>query len=155
MVFPAGAQRPLPPEVYAAAPEFAADFQEAVAVLSTSRKASAALARRCLQYLLTHAGKATKRDLAAQIDEVLAQLPSELALNLDAIRQVGNFAAHPIKSTNSGAIADVEEGEAEWLLDVLEELADYYYVGPAQAASKRAALNQKLSQLGKPPLKKP
>jgi hypothetical protein len=39
--------------------------------------------------------------------------------------------------------------------DVLEELFDYYYVAPAQAAAKRAALNQKLTALGKPPLKTP
>lgn len=155
MVFPVGAQRPLAPEVIVAAPDFAADFQEAVAVLPTSRKASAALARRCLQFILVHAGKATKRDLADQIVEVLPTLPAELALNVDAIRQVGNYAAHPMKSTNSSAVVDVEDGEAEWLLDVLEELADHFYVAPAQAASKRTALNQKLAALGKPPLKKP
>jgi hypothetical protein len=33
---------------------------------------------------------------------------------LDAIRTIGNFAAHPIKSTSSGEIVDVEPGEAEW-----------------------------------------
>ena len=155
LVFPAGSQRPLPAEVHASAPEFAQDFAEAVAVLPMSRKACAALARRCLQNILTHGGKAKKRDLADQIAEILPTLPLELAFNVDAIRQVGNFAAHPIKSTNSGAIADVEDNEAEWILDVLEELADYYYVAPAQAAKKRDALNTKLAGLGKPPLKTP
>jgi hypothetical protein len=155
MLYPSGSQRPLPAEVRSAAPDFAADFGEAVAVLPASRKASAALARRCLQLVLVSAGGAQKRDLADQIGEVLPTLPSELALNVDAIRHVGNFAAHPMKSANSGAIADVEDGEAEWLLDVLEELADFYYVAPMQAASKRQALNQKLAGLGKPPLKSP
>lgn len=143
------------PEVSAAASSLAADFAEAEAVLVSSRKASAALSRRCLQFILTTAAKVTKRDLADQIDEVLPSLPPQLADNVDAIRHVGNFAAHPMKSTNSGEIVDVEEGEAEWLLDVMEELCDFYYVAPARATAKRTALNQKLADLGKPPLKKP
>ena len=84
---------------------------------------------------------------------MLPTLPSDLAANVDAVRHVGNFAAHPMKSQHTGDIVDVEEGEAEWLLDVLEGLFDFYYVAPAQAASKRAALNAKLASLGKPPLK--
>jgi len=97
------------------------------------------------------------QDLRKEIDEVLAskQLPTYVAENIDAIRQVGNFAAHPIKATNSGAIVEVEPGEAEWSLDVLEELFDHYFVGPAQAQKKRDALNAKLAESRKPPLKTP
>jgi hypothetical protein len=50
-------------------------------------------------------------------------------MNIDAIRNVGNFAAHPLKSTNTGLILDVEPSEAEWPLD------------------------KKLSEAGKPPMK--
>jgi hypothetical protein len=66
---------------------------------------------------------------------------------------VGNFAAHPMKSKNSGEIVDVEDNEAEWLLEVLEELFEHYYVAPARAAGRRSALNQKLADAGKPGLK--
>jgi hypothetical protein len=155
MIYPSGAGRPIAPEVLQAAPEVATDFAEAVAVLPTSRKASAALSRRCLQLVLTSAGEARTKDLSTQIDEVLSTLPRQIAENVDAIRHVGNFAAHPLKSTNSGAIVDVEDGEAEWLLDVLEEVFDFYYVAPAKAAAKRSALNAKLAEMGKPQLKKP
>ena len=124
-----------------------------MSVFPKSKKASAALARRCLQFTLTTKGGAKSKDLASQIDEVIGSLPSVLADNVDAIRQVGNFAAHPIKSTSSGEIVDVEEGEAEWLLDVLEDLFEHFYVAPARAASRRDALNQKLSDAGKPSLK--
>ncbi|WP_369407549.1 DUF4145 domain-containing protein [Rhodothermus marinus] len=82
-------------------------------------------------------------------------MASQLAANLDAIRQVGNFAAHPTKSTSTGEIVEVEAEEAEWLLDVLEELFQYYYVQPARAKARREALNKKLRDLGKPPLKTP
>ncbi len=80
-------------------------------------------------------------------------LPSDLAEDVDAIRNVGNFAAHPLKSTNTGLILDVEPGEAEWLLNVLEGLFDFYFVRPARRAEKIAALNQKLADAGKPPMK--
>jgi hypothetical protein len=143
----------VPTEVEAENANLAVDFREAVSVCAKSRKASAALSRRCLQQILTTKGGATKRDLAEQIDEVLPLLPTGLAANVDAIRHVGNFAAHPLKSRSSGEIVDVEHGEAEWLLDVLEELFDFFYVAPAKSAIKRDALNKKLAALGKPPLK--
>jgi hypothetical protein len=152
-LWPDAVTRPVPPEVESDAPGLANDFREAVSVLPRSKKASAALSRRCLQFVLLNKGGVTEKDLAKQIDQVLPSLPSSLAANVDAIRHVGNFAAHPLKSHSSGEIVDVEEGEAEWLLDVLEELFDFYYVAPAQATAKRAALNAKLAGLGKPPLK--
>lgn len=149
------ADRTVPKEVEAEAPDIAEDFKEAASVLPKSRKASAALARRCLQSVLTTKGGAKKKNLAEQIDEVIGGLPSSLGDNVDAVRQIGNFAAHPIKSTSTGEIVEIEENEADWLLDVLEELFDFYYVGPARAASKRDALNQKLADAGKPQLKAP
>jgi hypothetical protein len=129
------------------------DYVEAADVLPISSKASAALSRRCLQTVLTEAGKAKSKDLSKQIDEVLPSLPSHLAGSVDAIRAVGNFAAHPIKSKSSGAIVEVEPGEAEWNLDVLDGLFDFYYVQPVKTKQKKDALNKKLKEAGKKPLK--
>ncbi len=131
------------------------DYEEAVAVLSKSKQASAALSRRCLQQVLVEKGGAKLKDLTTQIDEVLPKLPHYLADNVDAVRQVGNFAAHPLKSKSTGEIVKVEQGEAEWLSEVLAELFEFYYVAPAAALAKREALNQKLQDLGKPPIKSP
>ena len=130
------------------------DFDESCKVLGDSPKASAALSRRCVQALLRAQGY-THHDLAKAIDAVLVAkaLPSALADNLDAIRNIGNFAAHPMKDTNSGAILPVEPHEAEWNLDVLEGLFDYYYVQPAKDKLRRTALNAKLETAGKPALK--
>jgi len=50
-------------------------------------------------------------------------------------------------------IVDVEDGEAEWNLDVLDLLFDFYFVQPAISAKRKAALNQKLKDAGKPELK--
>lgn len=149
---PRGNSRPVPPEVDE---RYAADFREASLVLADSPKASAALSRRCLQDVLREKAGVKHSNLNNEIDEVLKKgsLPSWLADNLDAVRVVGNFAAHPIKSTSTGVVVDVEPGEAEWLLDLLEQLFDFYFVQPAIAQSKRDALNQKLADAGKKPLK--
>lgn len=131
------------------------EFDEAASVLDLSPKSSAALSRRCLQRLLREHLKIKKKDLSQEIDELLntGNLPSYLASAVDAVRNIGNFAAHPLKYTSTGEIVDVESGEAEWTLDVLEMLFDFYFIQPKGAEAKKDALNQKLTSLGKPPMK--
>jgi hypothetical protein len=150
--YPRNSLRPIATEV---GDPYRQDFKEACAVLGDSPKASAAISRRCLQLLLRDEAKTSAKDLADQIQEVIESkaLPSHLAQSVDAVRQVGNFAAHPLKSKDTGLIVEVEAGEAEWLLDSLEGLFDFYIVQPAIIARKRAALNKKLEALGKPGLK--
>ena len=131
------------------------DYHEACVVLSDSPKASAALSRRCLQNLLRLAAGVKPGNLSEEIQQVLDsnKLPSSIAESIDAVRHIGNFAAHPMKSMSTGEIVDVEPHEAEWNLDVLESLFDFYYVLPAKAKAKKEALNKKLDQAGKPPMK--
>lgn len=150
---PKGTNRPpCPPEVPS---DIAEDYNEACSVLFDSAKASAALSRRCLQNLLRdpNAGNVKHGVLASEIDEVLPKLPSYLAQMIDAIRNVGNIAAHPISSQTTGEILPVESHEAAWNLDVLEALFDFYYVQPAIIAKKRDALNAKLADSGSRPMK--
>ncbi len=134
---------------------FASDYNEACLILTLSPKASAALSRRCLQNILREKAGVKKGNLANEIQEVIdgKTLPSHLSESIDAIRNIGNFAAHPLKSTSTGEVVDVEVGEAEWLLDVIEALFDFYFVQPAILKVKREALNKKLSEIGKPPMK--
>lgn len=152
-VRPRGTARPpVPPEV---PHEIAEDYKEACLVLDDSPKASAALSRRCLQHLLRDTAKVKHGNLANEIDEVLKSnaLPSHLADSVDAIRNIGNFSAHPLKSTASNQILAVEPHEAEWNLDVLEGLFDFYYVQPGVTAKRKAALDAKLASAGKPKTK--
>jgi hypothetical protein len=152
IVYPKATSRPISADV----PEpFSSDFKEASVVLSDSPKASAAISRRCVQHILREKAGVKKADLSKEIDEVLAtkQLPSHLAEAIDSIRNIGNFAAHPLKSTNTGEVMDVEPGEAEWLLEILEGLFDFYFIQPAILKKKRDALNAKLAEAGKPAMK--
>lgn len=153
LVRPKGATRPpCPTEV---PPNFAGDYLEGCLVLSDSPKAAAALGRRCLQNLLREVAKVKPGNLADEIQQVIdgGTLPSDLNDSIDAVRNIGNFAAHPMKSKQSGEILDVELGEAEWTLDVLESLFDFYFVRPAQLQKRKDALNQKLIAAGKPAMK--
>ncbi len=152
-IIPKGVSRiPLPPEVNDL--QTINDYKEACLVLSDSAKASAALSRRCLQHILREKAGIKKSDLSTEIQEVIDsnKLPSDLSDNLDYIRNIGNFAAHPNKSANSGEIIDVEPGEADWNLTIIEELMDFYFVRPARAAKKKTELNVKLKEAGKPEL---
>ena len=151
--YPKGVSRaPLGPEVPA---EFANDYCEACLTLPDSAKASAALSRRCLQHLLREKAEVKHGNLADEIQQALdsGKLPSHLADSLDAVRNIGNFAAHPIKSKASGEILAVEPGEAEWNLDVLESLFDFYFTQAFLLKKKREALNAKLKDAGKPGMK--
>jgi hypothetical protein len=153
LVRPKGAVRP--PLSGDVPNDFAADYKEAVLVFGDSPKASAALSRRCLQHLIRQKIGISERDLATEIQKLIdsKNLPSHLAEAIDGVRNIGNFAAHPIKSTSTGEIVDVEPGEAEWLLDTLEGMFDFYFVAPAVLKRKQDALNKKLADAGKPPMK--
>jgi uncharacterized protein DUF4145 len=129
------------------------DYEEAALVLADSEKASAALSRRCLQALLRDVAGMNQKNLSQQIDAALPTLPGYLQPELDAVRNIGNFAAHPIKSSATGEIIDVEPGEAEWNLEVLEQLFDFYFVRPKIAQKKRDDLNKKLADANKPLMK--
>jgi hypothetical protein len=152
IVRPKFKSRPLSDQV---PPEYRQDFLDAAKVLSISPKASAAMSRRCLQYLLENHADVKHGNLSDEIQEVIDrdELPSDLESEIDGIRAIGNFAAHPIKDTDSGAIVDVEEGEAEWNLDVLEDLFDHYFIKGAKRKKRIEAANKKLEDAGKPPLK--
>ena len=135
--------------------DLADDYREASLVLADSPKASAALSRRCLQSLLRKQVGVKKADLAKEIEEVIASgiLPSYLSEAIDVVRIIGNFAAHPIKATSTGEILPVELGEAEWILDVLDGLFDFYYVQPSILSARKVALDAKLASANKPKLK--
>ena len=153
LVMPKGTSRPpIPTEVPA---KFADDYREACLVLDDSPKASAALSRRCLQHVIREKSGIIKKSLDQEITDLLATntLPSYLSEELDAVRNLGNMAAHPMKNNATGEIVDVEPHEAEWTLTIIEALFDFYFVQPAVMQKKKDALNAKLASAGKPSLK--
>jgi hypothetical protein len=127
-------------------------YNEASVIANESPRAAGALLRRALQQLIHNRAGIKRRDLNSEINELAesGKLPSYISDILDSVRVVGNFAAHPIKSTTSGCIIDVEIGEVELCFDVLDALFDFYYVQPTRIAAQKEAINKKLQDAGKP-----
>jgi len=142
----------VPPEV----PEkYAGDFREAVLVIDLSPTASAALSRRILQNILRDEFKIQARDLYQEIGAFIAQpnIPPQLTDAVDAIRKIGNLAAHPLKNKNTGEVVPVEPDEAEWLIEVLKQLFEFKFTEPLIRQERQDKLDAKLRDLNKPPMK--
>lgn len=135
--------------------ELANDYNEAVKVLPISPKSSAALTRRILQTIFRDYYSIKERTLDSEINKFISlpDIPSHLSDAVDAVRTIGNIAAHPSKDKNTGLIVDVEPGEAEWLIEVIETLFDFTFIQPRKLEERRNDLNKKLESLGKPKLK--
>ena len=135
-------RQPIPPEV---PPEYTEDYREACEVLAESPKASAALSRRCLQLILHEKAGVNENNLKREIDKVIStgNLTAEIADSLHTLREIGNFAAHPQHHQVTGEIVPVEPGEAEWCLEVIEMLFDFYFVRPADIKKRRKEWEQK------------
>jgi len=131
------------------------DYLEAKSVVDISPKASAAISRRLLQNLLRDQMGIKNANLSKQIEGFLdlKDVPSYLSRSIDAVRNVGNFAAHPNKETSTGEIVEVEPGEADWLLEVLMSMFDFLFIQPKRIEIRRNELNEKLRSMGKPEMK--
>ena len=152
LAYPKSIQRNLPPPEVPE--EFTKDYLEAALIVRDSPKASAALSRRLLQHLLREKAGADQRNLFDAIQHVVDQgnLPSHIAESLHTLRELGNFAAHPNKSTNTAEVIEVEHGEAEWCLDVIDALYDHYFVSPAKTQRAKDAMNDKRNEAGLQPI---
>ena len=148
LVYPKFPRRP--PVDDAVPISFKVDYLEACDVLEISAKASAALSRRVLQGILNEQGF-TGRNLKTQIDRAIDEtepqrvLPSRIRITMDAVRKFGNFAAHPITDQTTLQVIEVETGEAEWCLQIIEDLFEHYYIGPAESAKRLLELERKIS----------
>lgn len=121
-------------------------YEEAGLLLDLSPNASAALSRRCLQIILREKAGVNHSDLFREIGQVTnsGNLQTDLSNQLDNIRHLGNFAAHPNKDA-AGFIIDVKMEEAQYSLEVVGELFEFYYLRPVRIAAATAQINQKVS----------
>ncbi len=129
--------------------QYASIYKEACLVLPFSPQAAAALGRKCLQLILQDKADIKPSNLSKEIDELAANktMPPSLIESIVEIKNLGNFKIYPSKSLSTGEVVDATPEEAEWVLDVLESLFDFYFVQPAKIMAKREALNKKLSDL--------
>lgn len=103
-----------------------ADYREAVLIKDLSPKASATLSRRCLQGMIRDAWHVKPARLVDEIKAIEGQIESSVWSAIDAIRNIGNIGAHMENDIN--VIVDVEPGEADMLIGLLELLIQEWYV---------------------------
>jgi hypothetical protein len=135
---------------------FRTDYQEAAAILDMSHRMSAVLARKILGDLLKRYAGQTQNSLTAQIDGFTGQPghPARLTQNLHHFREVGDFAAHTQETSEpEPAVIDVSREEAEWTLDHVDRLFEYFIVQPAKDEAIKASMDEKIKQAGRRPLR--
>ena len=136
---------------------FKSDYVEACQVLLISSRSSATLSRRIVEAMLREQGY-SDNTLFDKIEAVRNEgdpnkkLPTVLLKFIDAVRQFGNFAAHQKTNLETFQIIEVEPGEAELCLEIVEGLFEHYYVRPAIDAKNLETVNERMQQLGRDPL---
>ncbi len=103
-----------------------ADYNEACLIRDLSPKASATLARRCLQGMIRNFWRIKEDRLINEIDAIKNKVDPTTWKAIDAVRQIGNIGAHMEKDID--LIIDVEPDEAKLLIVLIETLINDWYV---------------------------
>lgn len=122
-LLPESAAKPQPSYINKAVVQ---DYVEACRIKSLSPKASAALARRCLQGMIRDFHGIKKGTLFLEIDALKGKIPNAEWKAIDALRSIGNIGAHMEKDVN--LIIDIDSGEADKLIAFIEYLFRQWYV---------------------------
>jgi Domain of unknown function (DUF4145) len=122
------------------------DYAEACRIVNLSPKASAALARRCLQGVIRDFCGIVRDTLDAEIRALQAALDEDKAPqgvtpeSIEAIDHVRKIGAHMEKDIN--LIIDIEEDEADELIGLIELLFDEWYIARNSRAQRLAKIKQ-------------
>lgn len=102
------------------------DYGEACAIRKQSPRASATLARRCLQGVLRDFWKVKPGRLVEQIDQIKEKIDPLTWQAIDAVRKVGNIGVHMEKDI--GVMVEVDPNEAQLLIGLIETLIRDWYI---------------------------
>ncbi|KKO54516.1 DUF4145 domain-containing protein [Paenibacillus sp. DMB20] len=115
-----------------------ADYNEACLIKELSPKASATLARRCLQGMIRNFWSINKKSLYEEINAIQDKVDQLTWEAIDAVRSIGNIGAHMQKDIN--CMIDVHPGEAQLLIDLIETLLKEWYVNRHEREQKMQAI---------------
>ena len=147
-------RRALPTSSAKAMPEFIPkplieDYTEACLIKQDSPKASATLARRCIQGMIRDFCGIAKPTLAQEISALTEAVHSENAPRgvtietveaIDHVQRVGNIGAHMEKDID--LIVPVDAGEAQALIALIEMLFEEWYIARHNRQQKLSAISQ-------------
>lgn len=141
------------------------DYEEACAIRDLSPKASATLTRRCLQGMIRDFCGIAKNRLIDEIGELRKRVQegnaptgvtSDSVEAIDHVRGIGNIGAHMEKDID--VIVDVDPGEAQILIELVENLFDEWYIAREariQRFAKLKAIAEEKAQKKRSPEFKP
>ncbi|MEX1660209.1 DUF4145 domain-containing protein [Thioclava sp. 15-R06ZXC-3] len=132
--------RLLPPSFAKVLPDFIPavlrdDYEEACKICDLSPKASATLARRCLQGMIRDFCGISKNRLIDEVNALRKLLADDNAPRgvseesveaIDAVRDIGNIGAHMEKDIS--VIIEVDADEARTLIELIELLFEEWYI---------------------------
>jgi len=116
------------------------DYKEACAIAELSPKASATLARRCLQGMIRNYWDVKPDTLYNEIQAIEDKVDPLIWQGIESIRKVGNIGAHMEKDIN--LIIDVNPEEADLLIQMVEMLLDDWYVARHNKQQKLMRIQQ-------------
>ncbi|SRR6266699_4189771 len=116
------------------------DYKEACLIATLSPKASATLARRCLQGILRDFWKVKPGRLVDEIEQIKDKVDPLTWDAIEAVRKVGNIGAHMEKDID--AIIDVDTNEADLLIGLIETLFRDWYIMREERKSRLTQIKQ-------------
>ena len=134
---PPSSAKPLPDYIPTAIKE---DYEEACLILNLSPKASATLARRCLQGMIRDFWKVKPQNLFQEIESIKDKVEPDTWEAIDVVRKVGNIGAHMEKDINQ--IVEVDENEAGLLIGLIEMLIAEWYISRYERQQRLAQIKQ-------------
>lgn len=115
-----------------------ADYTEACLIGDLSPKASATLARRCLQGMIRDFWDVKKPNLYEEINAIKDKVDPAIWAAIDAVRKIGNIGAHMEKDIN--LVIDVDPDEAQTLIQLIEVLFEEWYIARKNRADHLASI---------------
>ncbi|MBO9875086.1 MULTISPECIES: DUF4145 domain-containing protein [Xanthomonas] len=146
-LYPEGAAKPFPDYIPEAIRN---DYREACLIVDLSPKASATLSRRCLQGILRDFWKVKSGTLWHEIQQVEDKTDAVTWAAINAVREIGNIGAHMEKDIN--VIVDVDSGEAEMLIKLVETLLTEWYIARHDREQRMKAITSAAAAKKAPPI---
>jgi hypothetical protein len=129
------------------------DYEEARAIEESSPKASATLARRCLQGMIRDFWCVSAPNLKAEIEAIKSKIDPLTWDAIDAVRKIGNIGAHMERDID--LIVDVEPEEASLLISLIETLIKDWYINREERRKQLEAIKEvsAAKEVAKKPMK--
>ncbi len=116
------------------------DYEQACLIQDLSAKASATLARRCLQGMIRDFWGVSRDHLIDEIKAIKDKVDAETWNAIDSVRSIGNIGAHMEKDVN--LIINVDPEEARLLIWLIETLFKDWYVSKHEKEKNLKAISE-------------